>query len=183
MKKSIIAAALLVAGFSNAAYNGPYDGVVKFDGEVINQTCEVVTGSSLTENDQTVTLPKVRKKDLDTAGKVAGTTPFAIKLTNCTAPSNYSVKAQFVDSSLVDVANNYTLKNTTVGGAENVNLQLTNVNTAQAIRIGDAVSDNVQTTPITAEETVLRYNVQYYATAAAGEGKVTSQVEYNIVYE
>lgn len=188
MKKSIIAAAaaLFIAGMANADYNGKYDGIVHFNGEVTDQTCKVELGSALSKNEQTVTLPKVGKDALKNAGDVAGTTPFAINLYDCNAASTtQNVKAQFVFSSLVDVDNAYTLKNTaTTDAATNVNLQLANVDAAEVIRIGDTAGDNVKATGLNNQATgTLRYNVQYYATGEATAGQVASQVEYNIVYE
>lgn len=189
MKKSIIAAAatLFIAGMANAQqYTGAYDGIVKFEGEVVDQTCRVVVGSALTNNYQTVTLPKVAETAFAKAGDKAGTTPFAINLEGCKADSTTQmVKAQFVLSPNVDVDNAYTLKNTFAGGASNVNLQLANIDASQVIAIGNPTGDNVKATNLNGQETgTLRYNVQYYATAAdVGPGKVTSEVEYNIVYE
>lgn len=186
MKKSIIALALLVAGTANAQYNGAYDGIVKFEGEVVDQTCKVVVGTALSNNYQTVTLPKVAETSLATKGDKAGTTPFSINLEGCKATSTTQmVKAQFVLSPNVDVDNEYTLKNTaTTTPATNVNLQLANIDASKVIAIGNPADDNVEATNLNNQETgTLRYNVQYYATNAATAGKVASEVEYNIVYE
>lgn len=189
MKKSIIAAAatLFIAGMANAQqYDGAYDGIVKFEGEVVDQTCRVVVGSNLTNNYQTVKLPKVAETALAKTGDKAGTTPFAINLEGCKLGSNTRmVKAQFVLSPNVDVNNAYTLKNTdNTTPASNVNLQLANVNASEVIAIGNPTGDNVKATDLNGAETgTLRYNVQYYATGRATAGKVASEVEYNIVYE
>lgn len=186
MKKSIIALALLVAGTANAQYTGAYDGIVKFEGEVVDQTCKVVVGTALSNNYQTVTLPKVAETALVTKGDKAGTTPFSINLEGCKANSaTQMVKAQFVLSPNVDVDNEYTLKNTAAATpAANVNLQLANIDASQVIAIGNPAGDNVKATDLNGQTTgTLRYNVQYYATGTATAGKVASEVEYNIVYE
>lgn len=195
MKKSIIAAAaaLFIAGMANADYTGKYDGIVKFAGEVVNQTCKVDVETGLGKREQTVELPKVSKDKFTQKGDVAGTTPFNINLVGCTKDVQpQAVKAQFVfNDQFVDVDNNYTLKNTSTEAdfARNVNLQLTNSDPSRVIYIGRAggqgIDDGVIATDLRNEETAtLRYNVQYYATDAnVSAGKVASQVEYNIVYE
>lgn len=180
MKKTLLASLLaFTAVAAQAQYTGPYDGKVKFEGEVIDQTCVVVAGKS----EQTVVLDKVPAARLDGVGKVAGGKNFAISLEKCKTDSAHQmVRAEFKSSSLVDTANAYTLKSN-AGGAQNVNLRLKEVD-GTPIRIGDASYVSTAYKNLANQATgEINYSVEYYATGTATVGKVASEVEYAIVYQ
>lgn len=181
MKKTLLASLLaFTAVAAQAQYTGPYDGKVKFEGEVIDQTCVVVAGKS----EQTVVLDKVPAARLDVAGKVAGGKNFSISLERCKTDSAHQmVRAEFKSSSLVDTANAYTLKSNANGGAQNVNLRLKEVD-GTPIRIGDASYVSTAYKNLANQATgEINYSVEYYATGVATVGKVASEVEYAIVYQ
>lgn len=188
MKKTLLASLLaFTAVAAQAQYNGPYDGKVIFNGEVIDQTCVVVTG----KQQQTVTLEKVQDTKLKAAGDVAGGKAFSIDLQNCKTTSPHQlVRAEFRMSGLVDAANHYTLKNQG-GSATNVNLRLLDAN-GTPIEIGNAnymvgnvayPTDNAYKNLNGQATGSINYSVEYYATGKATPGTVMSEVEYSIVYK
>ncbi|OBX80343.1 fimbrial protein [Haemophilus aegyptius] len=199
MKKLTLAASLLLAlNTLNAQANvsAGADGKVTINGKVVDQTC-VVTNDS---KDIIVTLPTVQTGSLNTAGKTAGKTDFAIQFQNCKAATDHTkVKAFFLpksgftdaDGLLVNKANNHP--------ANNVKIQLLNAD-------GSAIKAGLNETAITANGTALDakqvqgsqgveftagiagtgkipYAAQYYATDSAGAGGVQGIVEYNLAYE
>lgn len=220
MKKLVLATAL-VAAFSSqvmAATNangsdigtttagratdgstpGANNGVVRFKGKVVDQTC-TIDGNS---QDQIVVLDTVPKNRFTAVGNTAMPTPFEIKLSGCTVPATNGatkVKARFASVANVDTTNNYTLKNTktvVAGGAANVNIQLFNadgINPIYPMRRTTATvdgipehrsNDNVIPETINAPDQTLRYVAKYYATAATvGVGDVESAVDFELTYE
>lgn len=187
MKKLILSAiALTVAGLASAqsttTYNGNYNGIVHFNGEVIDQTCVVKTD----KKSQTIVLEKVAVGELQSAGKVAGNKQFQISLEGCKTSSTHQlVRAQFISSPHVDLATG-TLKNTKQGQptfANNVNLRLKESN-GTPIKLGDAAYTGHVYHNLNGQATgEIQYSVEYYATGAASVGKVESEVEYAIVYQ
>lgn len=199
MKKTLLVSAIaFAAAAANAQYTGVngqagiYDGIVKFEGQVTDQTCVVETGTSAGQQGQTVTLDKVGYNKLNGAGKVAGGKNFFITLKQCNANSTTAteVRAEFKSSPNVDAANAYTLKNTDevgqVGGsAKGVNLRLLEAN-GTPIRVGDAGYTAQYTNIAGKTDARLEYSVEYYATkalAVTDAGTVKSAVEYSIVYK
>lgn len=182
MKKLTLLTALAVAGVAQAApYTGHYDGKVIFNGEVIDQTCTVVTDKAT----QTVVLEKVPAAKLSAPGKIAGGKPFQIELQGCKTNSTHQlVRAEFRTSPNVDSAT-YTLKNTysQADKANNVNLRLKEFN-GTPIEIGNPTYAGHQYEPLNQQATgAIKYSVEYYATGNATAGKVESEVEYSIVYQ
>lgn len=187
MKKIFLATAVVFSALASttasaqvAGYAGKYDGKVKFEGEVIDQTCIIKTGT----NEQTVTLDKVQATKLDVAGKVAGGKNFSIELEGCKTDSlNQLVRVEFRTSPNVDTVT-YTLKNLEEGQptyASNVNLRLNEVN-GTPIQIGNAVYRGQQYQPLNGlANGAMQYSVEYYAIGQATVGKVKSEVEYSIV--
>ena len=216
MKKLVLATAL-VAAFSSQvmahtstvggtgpgkATNGSdpsaQGGIVRFQGTILTQTCTIDTNSQ----DQLVVLDPVSNNRFTAAGNTAMPTPFEIKLSGCTVPPNANqatkVKARFASAANVDTANNYTLKNTKVGGATNVNIQLFNEDGTTAIYpmrrkttpataaapITHKSDDAAVFKDITEQNQTLKYIAKYYATAAnVGVGEVESAVDFELSYQ
>lgn len=189
MKKLTLAASL-VLGFGLVANANAVDGSVTFDGKIVDQTCTVETS----KKDQTVTLPTVQSSSLAAANSTAGETPFTISLSGCKtkATSGISkVKAFFLPNATKVDENTHNLINiATNSPATNVQVQLLNKDLT-AINVGENITDqsvngteindtNKTDGTVTAE---LKYFARYYATNPVTAGKVTSKVEYNIVYE
>lgn len=218
MKKLVLATAL-VAAFSSqvmAATNangsdigtttagratdgstpGANNGVVRFKGKVVDQTC-TIDGNS---QDQIVVLDTVPKNRFTAVGNTAMPTPFEIKLSGCTVPATDGkatrVKARFASVANVDTANNYTLRNTKTGGATNVNIQLFNADGTTPISPMKRVTTTTDGVPthtsqdgatfenITTANQVLHYVAKYYSTATSvGVGEVESAVDFELTYE
>ncbi|MDQ6569112.1 MAG: fimbrial protein [Haemophilus parahaemolyticus] len=190
MKKLTLAASL-VLGFGLVANANAVDGTVTFDGKIVDQTCTVATAAN---KDQTVKLPTVQSSSLATPNSKAGETPFTISLSGCKtkATSGISkVKAFFLPNATNVDENTHNLINIEKNSpATHVQVQLLNKDLTE-IKVGENITaQNVNGTDIddtgkadgavTAE---LKYFARYYATGTVTAGKVTSKVEYNIVYE
>ena len=177
---------------------GANSGIVRFKGKVVDQTC-TIDGNS---QDQIVVLDTVSKNRFTAAGDTAMPTPFDIQLSGCALPATTGkatkVKARFASVANVDTAHDYTLKNTKVGGAANVNIQLFNADGTTAIspmKRATTVTDGVPTHAsqdgakfenITTENQTLHYVAKYYATAPVANittGEVESAVDFELTYE
>lgn len=175
MKKLI---AVLVAGtaLTSAAYAS--DGTVNITGKVTGSTCAV---SNLTGGILTVALPTVSTTTLSTAGSTAGTTPFKLTLTGCNLSSpDTKVLANFEAGPNLDFGNG-NLKNT---GGSNVEVQLLN-SAFQAINIAAGNANNnslANAVAPTSGAATLNYAAQYYATAPATAGSVSTSVTFSLAY-
>ncbi|MEI2266795.1 fimbrial protein [Erwinia sp. CGal63] len=174
MKKTLISTLSAIAALT--AFNASAsDGTITFNGEVINQTCEVNPAGS---SDFTVDLPAVATSQLATAGTTAGETPFTIDLANCDLTKD-GAYAFFEAGGTVD-ENGRLINN---GNATNVALELVDVNN-KVIKAGDAQqADSSSAAVIDANGNAsLSYTARYYATGAATAGTVTTSVTYSIAY-
>jgi major type 1 subunit fimbrin (pilin) len=177
MKKIALIAALSVAAISQA---NAADGTITINGEVTDKTCDIVTPQG---KDFTVTLPTVSKQTLAAKGEVAGRTPFAINLSNC---SEGKVATYFEPGSTVDFASGR-LNNQATGGATNVQIQLLGENNqflpVLAAGANGAQSNSQWVDVVDGGSADLNYYAEYYATDAATAGKVTTSVQYTIIYQ
>ena len=162
------------------------DGKVTFNGEIITNTCTVISG----DKDKIVTLP-VQESALSAANQTAGTTPFTIGLENCASASDVSV--YFEPNEYVSTEGR--LKNTIPAGgpdngANNVDIELLN-NNHGVIDLANQTIDpatgkvtggnSTVVTPVNGSAT-LPFYARYFATDAAEAGKVSSYVNFTIVY-
>ncbi|HBP7689135.1 TPA: type 1 fimbrial protein [Escherichia coli] len=159
------------------------DGKVTFNGEIITNTCTVISG----DKDKIVTLPTVQVSALSAANQTAGTTPFTIGLENCATASVVSVYFEPNEN----VSTEGRLKNTIpAGGANNVDIELLN-NNHGVIDLANQTIDpttgkvtggnSTVVTPVNGSAT-LPFYARYFATDAAEAGKVSSYVNFTIVY-
>lgn len=167
------------------------DGKVTFNGEIITNTCTVISG----DKDKIVTLPTVQVSALSAANQTAGTTPFTIGLENCASASDVSV--YFEPNEYVSTEGR--LKNTipaggasggAAGGAKNVDIELLN-NNHGVIDLANQTIDpttgkvtggnSTVVTPVNGSAT-LPFYARYFATNEAEAGKVSSYVNFTIVY-
>jgi len=168
-KMNLIAALMLAAAplAANAA-----DGTITFNGKVTDKTCTISTPGG---KDFAVTLA--------TAGAVAGRTPFAINLTKCSAGN---VATYFEPGSTVDFNSGRLVNQASANAATNVQLQLLGSNNQflpiKAAGAGLAQTNSQWVTVGTDGSADLNYYAEYYATAAATPGDVTSSVKYTIIY-
>lgn len=173
-------------------------GIVRFKGTVVDQTC-TIDGNS---QDQIITLDPVAKNRFTAPGVTAMPTQFHIKLLGCTLndpTKKPKVKARFASVANVDIAHEYTLRNTkegTSGGASNVNIRLYNADGTTPIYpmrrttvTTDGIpehksKDDVTPETITVQDPTLTYVAKYYSTNAnVGVGEVESAVDFELSYE
>lgn len=167
MKFSKLALGFVAALGMNAALAA--DGTVTFNGEVVDSTCTV------TNANQTVTLPTVSTSALGASGAVAGITAFSLDLTGCNA--NDDVGIRFENGTNVNAAGR--LKNN--GTANNVNVQVLD-GANNVLNLADPAASLVQTADGAGAST-FDYFAQYYADGAAAEaGNVTTSVEFTVIY-
>lgn len=156
------------------------DGTITFNGLVTDKTCDITTPQG---KDFTVTLPTVARSALPTAGATAGRTPFTISLSQCSAGN---VATYFEPGATVDFASGRLLNQAATNAAANVQIRLLGSNNqflpVLAAGSGSAQS-NSQWVSVAADGSAnLDYYTEYYATAAATAGEVTSSVKYTIIY-
>lgn len=162
------------------------DGQVSFNGEVIENSCQVV------QKNKVVTLPTVQRSALDAAGATAGVVPFTIDLTGCTAGSNVSV---YFEKDSVVSSDGRLLNNVDTSGGDtaagNVEVELMNNNfgfinlaTQPAINTDGTVSGSAVpvSTADSSGDASLPFYARYYATGASTAGKVNTYVNFTVVY-
>ncbi|WP_434642559.1 fimbrial protein [Klebsiella sp. I138] len=182
MKNTLASVAVAAALMSSSALAA--DGTINFRGKLVANTCDI------TINDQAspgvVVLPTLAASTLATAGQTAGKTQFNIGLTNCEGMTSTSTAAAFFENGATVNTTTFNLINTDTSatGAENVQLQLLDATSDQAINIGNQ-NQRTNTSRIDAStaSVVLPYAVQYYSLGTATAGDVTSQVNFSIDYE
>jgi major type 1 subunit fimbrin (pilin) len=161
------------------------DGTITFTGSIDSSTCTVTSsggGASFT-----VGLPQVSSKTLATAGETAGDTVFTLKLSGCSDVVG-NVSTNFEAGTAVDVVTGR-LKNTSVAGATNVQIQLLNADDGSAIVVGGAAaSQNSHGVAIASDGgtpeagiATLNYFARYYATGISTAGAVSSLVTYSMI--
>ncbi len=177
MKKLTLLATASVLGISSAF---AADGTITINGLVTDKTCNIVTPQG---KDFTVTLPTVSKQTLAAAGQVAGRTPFTINLAEC---SEGKVATYFEPGSTVDFTTGR-LDNQDQAGAKNVQVQLLGSNNTflPVLAAGaNGAQTNSQWVDVVANGSAdLNYYAEYYATGASEAGKVTTSVQYTIIYQ
>lgn len=177
MKKLALIAALSVVGIAQAQ---AADGTITINGLVTDKTCDIITPAG---KDFTVALPTVSKQTLANSGDVAGRTPFQINLANC---SEGKVATYFEPGATVDF-NTGRLLNQAASGAKNVDVQLLGSNN-QVIPVLAAGSNGAQANSqwvdvVEGGAADLNYYAEYYATGASTAGKVSTSVQYTIIYQ
>lgn len=158
------------------------DGVINFAGELVAQTCTVTIDGGASP--QTKNLPKVSTSVLAAAGETAGGTSVLIGLTGCAATPN-SVTTFFEAGGTVDPLTGR-MRNTAVGGATQVELQLRDGGpNANPILIGSdtQLANNTRYTIDASGNVTMPYSVEYYATGTTTPGIVESQVTFSIDYQ
>lgn len=188
MKKIVLSAALAATfgaaalfSTSAAAAAAAADGTITITGKVVANTCAFSVNGGSASN--TVQLPVVFTTALNAAGAVAGNTPFTIKVSGCD-PNLTSVQEQFggnninaTDGNLKNIASATSPQ--TVAG--NVEVQLVNATTSAVINLN--TNNNSPVGNLSSGGVTLNYQAQYYATAAASAGLVSTTVTYTTQYQ
>ncbi|SFS17317.1 major type 1 subunit fimbrin (pilin) [Dyella sp. OK004] len=179
MTKTLITTALIAAfGFAALAPNSASaaDGTINITGTVNASTCKINGGASpATIN---VALPTVSTTSLSAAGAVAGRTAFALNLTNCGSLT----KAQTFFEPGPTIMADGNLKNAS-GTATGVEVQLLNSDFSNINLAGTSTTQASQQTTLTTGAGNLNYYAQYFATAAAGAGTVSTSVQFTMLYQ
>lgn len=174
MKKTIFAlAAIGIGALGQAAYAA--DGTINITGNIVGTTCTINGGTTNVD----VALPPVSTTALAAAGQTAGSTPFRIALTNCSA--DQKVSTHFEAGPTVNQETGRLIVD--AGGAKNVEIGLLN-DAHQPIVAGAAhASQNSQEVDIVGGVANLDYFARYEATGVAGAGAANSRVQYTLVYQ
>lgn len=178
---TLFATALTSALLMSSAYAA--DGTINFEGELIDQTCDITVDGQTTPAN--VVLPTVSVNNLASAGKTTGRTGFNIELKNCTGATTVSTAAAFFENGATVDTTTFRLINTAVtDAAGNVQLELLDAKNDAVINVGNQ-NQNTNSSFITVADNaaVLPYAVQYYALGATTPGAVTSQVNFSVNYQ
>lgn len=176
---STIAATLSVLVTSSLAFAA---NTITFNGEVTDQTCEAVIDGT---TEPTVVLDSVPVGDLTgQVGKVAGETPFTLRLTGCVAPVADETFSVLFQSTNATAAGN--LVNTAANGAQGVALQLLDAPAGNVISLAGGTASPAGNIVLLAGETATSYDyaVQYVSEdAVVTTGPVVGTVTYTLRYE
>lgn len=193
--KKVLLAASIVSALSLVGYAHANSGTIKFDGEIVDATCDVVIDDGA-GTVTTVNLPPVSKAALSAVNSVAGKTQFILKTSNCQnfggtgQPS--TVAAYFKpDATIVDSTNGLLNNIAATDKATNVQLELVDGTNNNTIKAGFASQMNatggnefVAITGTSPNGSVsLPYSVQYKSVAGgATAGDVKAEVAFDLVY-
>lgn len=173
-----IIATLTIASAAGTALAS--DGTITINGKVTDTTCDISVNGGNASN--TVTLPTVSTSALASTGATAAPTPFDIVLSGCTGSAQTSASTFFETGVNVD-SNSGRLNNAaTDDAATNVQIELLNKDSG-VINIGSALEQGDVWTAFDQDNTKMTYIAQYYATAQATAGNVSTSVTYSIVYK
>ena len=183
MNKILLSTAL-VAGLGVAALaprtasaaNTVGDGTITITGTVNSSTCKINGGNGPATID--VALPTVSTTSLNAAGAVAGRTPFSIALTGC---GSLTKATTFFEPGPTVLSDGH-LKNAS-GNATGVEVELLNNDFSSINLAGAPGSQNSQQATLASGAATLNYYAQYYATAAAGAGSVSTSVQFTMLYQ
>ena len=182
-KLAVALSAALALGASATA--SAQDGLITFNGEVLADTCEVTfPGTSGPATNPVITLPTVSTTSLATIGTTAGRTPFSVQVGStekpCTVGTDVAVELNPNSNASITGGRLNNILNT--DNATGVQVQLIDGSGAP-IALNDGAPWTSARTAITGGVAVLNFAGEYYASAQAGAGKVSSTVEYTIDYK
>lgn len=178
MNKMLLSAALAATlgavTFVPTAQAATNTGTIQITGKVLQDTCTVaVNGGAGT----TVTLTPVMTSNLAAANAVAGATAFTLNLSNCDANAT-SAKLSFQGGA--NNAADGNLKNS--GTAGSVEVQLLAGGTSGSV-INVSTNANAPTVALTSGTGSTAMAAQYFATAAASAGLVSTSASMTFTYQ
>ncbi|MGX7884637.1 fimbrial protein [Enterobacter hormaechei] len=192
-KKSLLAATVAVMAMGSVSAMAADVGVITFDGAVTDTTCVITSNNGVDANNVTITMPVVKKADVEktTVDTGVGSKEFELHLSEC--PDTLTkASATFTSQQFAELSNGTLKTNPTVTGhADNVSLALFNNTTTSSDRvmIGQP-NNNTQEATLEAGKGTLAYRVAYVPSAdwAAGTndiaaGKVSSNVTFTMSYQ
>jgi major type 1 subunit fimbrin (pilin) len=186
MNKTLLSAAL-VAGLGMVALApqaaNATDGTININGKITAQSCTVQVNGAVSP--ATITLPTVSTSALNGIGTTAGQTPFKINLSACAAsPVITSAATYFEAGPGVNAAGRLANTEPSATAATGVDVELVN-NDNSVVNVGAAApTSGAGVASISANAATLSYYARYYATAATvGAGKVTTSVQFSMIYQ
>lgn len=191
--KTTLATAFAVATMGSLSAQAADIGLITFDGAVTDTTCTITTNNGVDANNVTISLPVVKKSDVEgtTIDKGVGEKEFELKLSSC--PDGLSTAtATFTSQQFADLTNGTLKSDTTVAGhANNVNLAIYNNASADKTRIIIGLAgNNTQAADISTGEGTLSYRVAYVpsadwvkGTTDISSGSVSSNVTFTMTYQ
>ncbi|EMX8899965.1 fimbrial protein [Enterobacter bugandensis] len=194
LKKTLLASA--VAFFAVGSFSAIADtdlGLITFDGAVTDTTCNISTSNGESQNNITITLPVVKKSEVEstTIDTGVGSKNFELLLTNCPETLK-NASASFMSKNMGAIANGTIEPDANVqGSATNVALALFNNAPTVSSRIMVGQPDNnTQKTDLKAGSGKLFYRVAYVPgsnwvkdTSPVQSGKVSANAYFTMSYE
>ncbi|WP_330982225.1 MULTISPECIES: fimbrial protein [Enterobacterales] len=180
LKVSLCALALTMAASTAYADDAVTQGTVTFNGELIADTCSIVSG----DENLTVTLPTLSTQTLANAGDTAGSKTFDIRVENCPTtgtgiPTQVAAHFEAINSDGFNATTKNLTNSATTTPASNVEVRLFDKDGTTVLPVGDTGGYF----PITAGTATMTYIGAYYATAATTAGKVSARVQYTLAYK
>ncbi len=194
LKKTLLASA--VALFAVGSFSAIADtdlGLITFDGAVTDTTCNISTSNGESQSNITITLPVVKKSEVEstTIDTGVGSKNFELLLTNCPETLK-NASASFMSKNMGAIANGTIEHDANVqGSAINVALALFNNAPTISSRIMVGQPDNnTQKTDLKAGSGKLFYRVAYVPgsnwvkdTSPVQSGKVSANAYFTMSYE
>lgn len=192
-KISMVATAVVMAFGSASSFADTDIGLITFDGAVTDTTCVITTNNGEDTNNITITLPVVKKSDVEgtTINKGVGSKNFELLLSKC-PDTLKKASASFMSKNMGSIANGTIDPDANVSGsATNVSLAMYNNSTSNTDRIlVGQPSNNSQVTNLTNGSGQLYYRVAYVPGSAwvqgtnpVTAGKVTANAFFTMSYE
>ncbi|MCK7319015.1 fimbrial protein [Enterobacter cloacae] len=194
LKKTLLAS--VVTLFVTGSFSATADtdlGLITFDGAVTDTTCNISTSNGEAQNNITITLPVVKKSEVEstTVDTGVGSKNFELLLTNCPETLK-SASANFMSKNMGAIANGTIEPDAGVAGAAtNVALALYNnaPTTSSRIMVGQP-DNNTQKADLNAGSAKLFYRVAYVPganwvkdTNPIQSGKVSANAYFTMSYE
>lgn len=194
LKKTLLAS--VVTLFVTGSFSATADtdlGLITFDGAVTDTTCNISTSNGEAQNNITITLPVVKKSEVEstTVDTGVGSKNFELLLTNCPETLK-SASANFMSKNMGAIANGTIEPDAGVAGAAtNVALALYNnaPTTSSRIMVGQP-DNNTQKADLNAGSAKRFYRVAYVPganwvkdTNPVQSGKVSANAYFTMSYE
>ena len=187
LKKTLLASAVTLFAMGSFSAIADTDiGLITFDGAVTDTTCNISTANGESQNNITITLPVVKKSDVEstTVDTGVGSKNFELLLTNCPGTLK-TASASFMSKNMGAIANG------TIEPETNVALALYNNAPTESSRIMvGQPANNTQKANLTAGSGKLFYRVAYVPgsnwvkdTNPVQSGKVSANAYFTMSYE
>ena len=182
--KKILTSLAAIACFGMAATAAhATDGVVNFEGMVVDVTCSISVGNGV---GGVVRLPSIAAHALQNPDTTAGDTNFSLVLTGCTGGNGKKVVAEFENhmASINQDGRLINMMETATDGATGVELEVLDKVTGDRIILGDPSQLQATNVAIANEAATLEYVVRYFSpSGSATAGRVSSMLPYTIIYQ